>query len=148
MEHGADIGLAFDGDADRCFVIDEKGNAVTPSAVTALVAEREIARAKAEGNEEPVIIYNLITSKAVPEPVEKLGGRAVKTRVGHSFIKAVTAKENGVRWRAPAHYYFKDFFNADTGMLAAMHVLAALGGDDKPSPRSARSTPVRCLRRD
>lgn len=96
VEHGADIGLAFDGDADRCFVIDEKGEPVTPSAVTALVAEREIARAKAEGNEEPVIIYNLITSKAVPELVEKLGGRAVKTRVGHSFIKAVMAKENGV----------------------------------------------------
>ena len=74
VEHGADIGLAFDGDADRCFVIDEKGNAVTPSAITALVAEREIARAKAEGNEQPVIIYNLITSKAVPELVEKLGG--------------------------------------------------------------------------
>ncbi len=81
VEHGADIGLAFDGDADRCFVIDEKGEPVTPSAVTALVAEREIARAKAEGNEEPVIIYNLITSKAVPELVEKLGYRAVKTRV-------------------------------------------------------------------
>ena len=116
VEHGADIGLAFDGDADRCFVIDEKGEPVTPSAVTALVAEREIARAKAEGNEEPVIIYNLITSKAVPELVEKLGGRAVKTRVGHSFIKAVMAKENGVfGGEHSAHYYFKDFFNADTG---------------------------------
>ena len=142
VKHGADIGLAFDGDADRCFVIDEKGNAVTPSAVTALVAEREIARAKADGNAEPVIIYNLITSKAVPELVEKLGGRAVKTRVGHSFIKAVMAKENGVfGGEHSAHYYFKDFFNADTGMLAAMHVLAALGGGDEPSPRLARSTP-------
>ena len=129
VEHGADIGLAFDGDADRCFVIDEKGNAVTPSAITALVAEREIARAKAEGNEQPVIIYNLITSKAVPELVEKLGGRAVKTRVGHSFIKAVMAEESGIfGGEHSAHYYFKDFFNADTGMLAAMHVLAALGG--------------------
>mgnify|MGYP000880291242 FL=1 len=129
VEHGADIGLAFDGDADRCFVIDEKGNAVTPSAITALVAEREIARAKAEGIEQPVIIYNLITSKAVPELVEKLGGRAVKTRVGHSFIKAVMAEESGIfGGEHSAHYYFKDFFNADTGMLAAMHVLAALGG--------------------
>ena len=143
VEHGADIGLAFDGDADRCFVIDEKGEPVTPSAVTALVAEREIARAKAEGNEEPVIIYNLITSKAVPELVEKLGGRAVKTRVGHSFIKAVMAEENGVfGGEHSAHYYFKDFFNADTGMLAAMHVLAALGGSDQPlSEISARCTP-------
>ena len=143
VEHGADIGLAFDGDADRCFVIDEKGEPVTPSAVTALVAEREIARAKAEGNEEPVIIYNLITSKAVPELVEKLGGRAVKTRVGHSFIKAVMAEENGVfGGEHSAHYYFKDFFNADTGMLAAMHVLAALGGSDEPlSEISAKYSP-------
>ena len=110
-------------------MIDEKGNAVTPSAITALVAEREIARAKAEGIEQPVIIYNLITSKAVPELVEKLGGRAVKTRVGHSFIKAVMAEESGIfGGEHSAHYYFKDFFNADTGMLAAMHVLAALGG--------------------
>lgn len=133
VEHGADIGLAFDGDADRCFVIDEKGEPVTPSAITALVAEREIARAKAEGNNEPVIIYNLITSKAVPELVEKLGGRVVKTRVGHSFIKAVMASENGVfGGEHSAHYYFKDFFNADTGMLAAMHVLAALGEVDTP----------------
>ena len=143
VEHGADIGLAFDGDADRCFVIDEKGEPVTPSAVTALVAEREIARAKAEGNEEPVIIYNLITSKAVPELVEKLGGRAVKTRVGHSFIKAVMAEENGVfGGEHSAHYYFKDFFNADTGILAAMHVLAALGGSDQPlSEISAKYSP-------
>ena len=143
VEHGADIGLAFDGDADRCFVIDEKGEPVTPSAVTALVAEREITRAKAEGNEEPVIIYNLITSKAVPELVEKLGGRAVKTRVGHSFIKAVMAEENGVfGGEHSAHYYFKDFFNADTGMLAAMHVLAALGGSDEPlSEISAKYCP-------
>ncbi|MGH1977492.1 phosphomannomutase/phosphoglucomutase [Rothia sp. L_38] len=133
VEHGADIGLAFDGDADRCFVIDEKGEPVTPSAITALVAEREIARAKAEGNDEPVIIYNLITSKAVPELVEKLGGRAIKTRVGHSFIKAVMAEESGVfGGEHSAHYYFKDFFNADTGMLAAMHVLAALGEGEQP----------------
>lgn len=133
VEHGADLGIAFDGDADRCFIVDEKGDAVTPSAITALVAEREIARAKAEGNDEPVIIYNLITSKAVPELVEKLGGKAIKTRVGHSFIKAVMAEENGVfGGEHSAHYYFKDFFNADTGMLAAMHVLAALGEDDKP----------------
>lgn len=133
VEHGADIGLAFDGDADRCFVIDEKGEPVTPSAITALVAEREIKRAQAEGNDTPVIIYNLITSKAVPELVEKLGGRAIKTRVGHSFIKAVMAEEKGVfGGEHSAHYYFKDFFNADTGMLAALHVLAALGEVETP----------------
>lgn len=133
VEQGADIGLAFDGDADRCFVIDEKGQPVTPSAIAALVAEREIARAQAEGNSEPVIIYNLITSKAVPELVEAKGGRAVKTRVGHSFIKGVMASEQAVfGGEHSAHYYFKDFFNADTGMLAAMHVLAALGHQDHP----------------
>lgn len=132
VEHGADIGLAFDGDADRCFVIDEKGEPVSPSAITAIVAEREIKRAQAEGEAEPVVIYNLITSKAVPELVEKLGGRSVKTRVGHSFIKAVMASEGGIfGGEHSAHYYFKDFFNADTGMLAAMHVLAVLGNSDK-----------------
>lgn len=132
-EHGADIGLAFDGDADRCFVIDENGDPVSPSAITALVARREIARAKALGEETPVIIHNLITSRAVPELVEKDGGRAVVTRVGHSFIKAVMAVEGAVfGGEHSAHYYFRDFFNADTGMLAAMHVLAALGTQNLP----------------
>ncbi|WP_300342683.1 phosphomannomutase/phosphoglucomutase [Nesterenkonia sp.] len=132
VEHGADIGLAFDGDADRCFVIDERGEPVSPSAVTALVARREIARAQASGEHQPVIIHNLITSKAVPELVERAGGRAVQTRVGHSYIKAVMAEESAVfGGEHSAHYYFRDFFNADTGMLAAMHVLAALGEQDR-----------------
>nr|WP_243729131.1 phosphomannomutase/phosphoglucomutase [Nesterenkonia sphaerica] len=130
-DHGADIGLAFDGDADRCFVIDEHGEPVSPSAITALVARREIVRARAGGEEEPVVIHNLITSRAVPEVVERAGGRAVETRVGHSFIKAVMAQESAVfGGEHSAHYYFRDFFNADTGMLAAMHVLAALGEQD------------------
>lgn len=138
VEHGADIGLAFDGDADRCFVIDEKGAPVSPSAITALVARREIARAKAEGEDTPVIIHNLITSRAVPELVEADGGRAVVTRVGHSFIKAVMASEGAVfGGEHSAHYYFRDFFNADTGMLAAMHVLAALGEQEQPLSRLA-----------
>lgn len=133
VERGADLGLAFDGDADRCFVIDEKGAPVSPSAVTALVARREIARAKADGEETPVIIHNLITSRAVPELVEADGGRPVMTRVGHSFIKAVMASEGAVfGGEHSAHYYFRDFFNADTGMLAAMHVLAALGEQEQP----------------
>lgn len=133
VEHGADIGLAFDGDADRCFVIDNNGDPVTPSAIAALVAEREITRAQADGEQQPVVIYNLITSKAVPELVTARGGRPVKTRVGHSFIKAVMASEGGVfGGEHSAHYYFRDFFNADTGMLAAMHVLAALGEQDRP----------------
>ena len=129
VEHDADIGLAFDGDADRCFVVDERGTPISPSAITALVASREIARAQAAGEAEPVIIHNLITSRAVPELVTAEGGRAVRTRVGHSFIKAVMASEGAVfGGEHSAHYYFRDFFNADTGMLAAMHVLAALGG--------------------
>lgn len=142
-EHQADIGLAFDGDADRCFVVDEHGTPVTPSAITAMVAVREIARAKAAGESTPVIIYNLITSKVVPEAVEAAGGRAIKTRVGHSFIKAYMAEHGAVfGGEHSAHYYFRDFFNADTGMLAAMHVLAMLGTADVPaSTLAAEYTP-------
>lgn len=133
VKHGADIGLAFDGDADRCFVIDELGAPLSPSAVTALVARREIARAKALGEEHPTVIHNLITSRAVPELITHDGGRPVRTRVGHSFIKATMAAEGAVfGGEHSAHYYFRDFFNADTGMLAAMHVLAALGEQDGP----------------
>ena len=133
VEHGADIGLAFDGDADRCFVIDEKGNPVSPSAITGMVARREIARTQAAGEEQPVIIHNLLTSRAVPELVVQDGGRPVRTRVGHSFIKAVMAEEGAVfGGEHSAHFYFRDFWNADTGMLAAMHVLAALGEQDQP----------------
>jgi len=133
LEHGADMGLAFDGDADRCFVIDERGLPLSPSAITALVAVREIARVQAAGEENPVIIHNLITSKAVPEFVTKSGGTPVMTRVGHSFIKAEMASQGAVfGGEHSAHYYFRDFYNADTGMLAAMHVLAALGEQDLP----------------
>ncbi|BCW84142.1 phosphomannomutase/phosphoglucomutase [Arthrobacter sp. NicSoilE8] len=133
LEHGADIGLAFDGDADRCFVVDETGRAVSPSAITAMIAVREIARAQAQGEAAPTVIHNLITSRAVPEFVEQAGGRPVRTRVGHSFIKARMAEENAVfGGEHSAHYYFRDFYNADTGLLAAMHVLAALGEQDAP----------------
>jgi phosphomannomutase len=139
VEVGADIGLAFDGDADRCFVIDEKGEPVSPSAITGMVARREIARARAQGEEKPSIIHNLLTSRAVAELVEHDGGRAVRTRVGHSFIKAVMAKEGAVfGGEHSAHFYFRDFWNADTGMLAAMHVLAALGEQDGPLSDLAR----------
>ncbi|MGW4715046.1 phosphomannomutase/phosphoglucomutase [Nocardia sp. NPDC004260] len=127
-ESGADIGLAFDGDADRCFVVDENGDPVAPSAITALVAERELAK-------EPgaVIIHNLITSRAVPELVHELGGTPVRTRVGHSFIKQEMAATGAVfGGEHSAHYYFRDFWGADSGMLAALHVLAALGEKDRP----------------
>lgn len=125
---GADIGLAFDGDADRCFVIDERGDPVSPSAITALVATRELAR-----HPGSTILYNLISSRAVPEIVTDAGGVPVRTRVGHSFIKARMAETGAVfGGEHSAHYYFADFFRADTGMLAALHVLAALGGQDRP----------------
>ncbi|MDQ4037718.1 MAG: phosphomannomutase/phosphoglucomutase [Actinomycetota bacterium] len=127
-EVAADVGLAFDGDADRCFVIDERGEPLSPSAVTALVAVRELSRHPGE-----VIIHNLITSRAVPEIVAEHGGRPVRTRVGHSYIKAEMARTNAVfGGEHSAHYYFRDFWRADTGMLAALHVLAALGEQDRP----------------
>ncbi len=125
---GADIGLAFDGDADRCFVIDERGEPVTPSAVTALVAVRELARVPGSA-----VIHNLISSRAVPEIVREHGGTPIRTRVGHSFIKAEMASTGAVfGGEHSAHYYFRDFWCADTGMLAALHVLAALGEQDRP----------------
>ncbi|MGW9453517.1 MULTISPECIES: phosphomannomutase/phosphoglucomutase [unclassified Streptomyces] len=124
LAEGADIGLAFDGDADRCFVVDERGEPVSPSAITALVAARELAK-----HPGGTIIHNLITSWSVPEVVREQGGEAVRTRVGHSFIKEEMAKTGAIfGGEHSAHYYFRDFWNADTGMLAALHVLAALGG--------------------
>ncbi|MGH8970622.1 MAG: phosphomannomutase/phosphoglucomutase, partial [Actinomycetes bacterium] len=128
LAEAADIGLAFDGDADRCFVVDERGEPVSPSAVTALVAVRELARAPGS-----TVIHNLITSRAVPEIVREHGGTPVRTRVGHSFIKTEMARTGAVfGGEHSAHYYFRDFWRADTGMLAALHVLAALGEQDRP----------------
>jgi phosphomannomutase len=128
VEKGADIGVAFDGDADRCFIVDEKGDAVSPSAICCMIAERYLAQ-----HPGATIIHNLITSKAVPELVTELGGKPVRTRVGHSFIKAQMAGEDAVfGGEHSAHYYFSDFFNADSGMIAALHVLATLGAQDKP----------------
>ncbi|MCH0538477.1 phosphomannomutase/phosphoglucomutase [Streptomyces sp. MUM 203J] len=125
---GADLGLAFDGDADRCFVVDERGEPVSPSAITALVAARELAK-----HPGGTVIHNLITSSSVPEVVRENGGIPVRTRVGHSFIKAEMARTGAIfGGEHSAHYYFRDFWNADTGMLAALHVLAALGGQDGP----------------
>jgi phosphomannomutase len=127
-EHKADIGLAFDGDADRCFVVDERGEVVNPSVLTALIAARELGR-------EPgaTIIHNLITSRAVPEMITEHGGAPVRTRVGHSFIKAKMAETNATfGGEHSGHFYFRDFWFADSGMLAALHTLAALGHDDRP----------------
>jgi phosphomannomutase len=130
-ETGADIGLAFDGDADRCFLVDERGELVSPSVLTALIAARELAK-------EPgaTIIHNLITSRAVPEIVEELGGKPVRTRVGHSFIKATMAETDAVfGGEHSGHFYFRDFWRADSGMLAALHALAALAEQDAPLSR-------------
>ena len=129
---GADLGLAFDGDADRCFVVDEKGGIVDPSTLTALIATRELA--KAPGS---TIIHNLITSRAVPEIVLEHGGKPVRTRVGHSFIKATMAQSNAIfGGEHSGHFYFRDFWKADSGMLAAMHALAALGEAPKSTTLS------------
>ena len=128
VDSSADAGLAFDGDADRCFVVDERGSVVPPSVLTALIAVRELAR-------EPgaTIIHNLITSKAVPEIVAEHGGTPVRTRVGHSFIKAVMSEHGAIfGGEHSGHFYFRDFWFADSGMLAALHVLAALGGQARP----------------
>jgi phosphomannomutase len=127
-ETGADVGLAFDGDADRCFVVDERGEIVSPSVLTALIAARELGK-------EPggTVIHNLITSHAVPELVRELGGTPVRTRVGHSFIKATMAETGAVfGGEHSGHFYFRDFWRADSGMLAALHTLAALGSQDGP----------------
>jgi phosphomannomutase len=128
LESGADVGLAFDGDADRCFVVDERGEIVSPSVLTALIAVAELAR-------EPgaTVIHNLITSRAVPEIVTEHGGTPVRTRVGHSFIKAEMARAGAIfGGEHSGHFYFRDFWFADSGMLAALHVLAALGSQDGP----------------
>jgi len=124
----ADIGLAFDGDADRCFLVDERGELVSPSTLTALIAARELAK-------EPgaTVIHNLITSRAVPEIVTELGGTPVRTRVGHSYIKATMAETDAIfGGEHSGHFYFRDFWRADSGMLAALHAMAALAETDRP----------------
>ena len=133
LETGADLGLAFDGDADRCFVIDERGEAVSPSTLTALIAARELVKHPGAS-----IIYNLITSKAVPEVVIEKGGVPIRSRVGHSFIKATMAQTNAVfGGEHSGHFYFRDFWRADSGMLAALHAMAALGETSDGTPLSS-----------
>jgi phosphomannomutase len=121
-KHKADIGLAFDGDADRCFLVDEKGDLVNPSALTALIADRALAT-----DPGSTIIYNLISSRSVREVVEENGGTAVRSRVGHSYIKKLMAETAAIfGGEHSGHFYFRDFWRADSGMLAALHALAAL----------------------
>jgi len=121
-KHEADIGLAFDGDADRCFLVDEKGDLVNPSALTALIADRALA-----SDPGSTIIYNLISSRSVKEVIEENGGTAVRSRVGHSYIKKMMADTGAIfGGEHSGHFYFRDFWRADSGMLAALHALAAL----------------------
>ena len=126
-KHSADLGLAFDGDADRCFLVDELGNCVDPSALTALIAARELAK-----RPKSTIIYNLISSRAVKEVIEENGGKAVRSRVGHSYIKKLMAETGAIfGGEHSGHFYFKEFWRADSGMLAALHAIAALGESKK-----------------
>ena len=144
VEHGADLGLAFDGDADRCFVIDELGQPVTPSAVAAIVALREITRVRAQGETGEIrIVHNLITSRIVPETIIAAGATPVRTKVGHSLIKDVMHETGAIfGGEHSAHYYFRDFWGADNGMLAAMHLIAQFGEYDGPlSALAAQFTP-------
>ncbi len=144
VEHGADLGLAFDGDADRCFVVDELGQPVTPSAVAAIVALREITRVRAAGETGDIrVIHNLITSRVVPETITAAGAIPVRTKVGHSLIKDVMHETGAIfGGEHSAHYYFRDFWGADNGMLAAMHLIAQFGQYDGPmSALAAEFTP-------
>ncbi len=127
IKEKADIGLAFDGDADRCFLIDEKGELVNPSALTALIAVRELKRKPGS-----TIIYNLISSKAVPEIILENGGKPLRSRVGHSFIKKMMADSNAIfGGEHSGHFYFSDFWRADSGMLAALFALTELASEKK-----------------
>jgi phosphomannomutase len=137
LAEGADIGLAFDGDADRCFLVDERGELVSPSALTGLVAARELAKHPGSS-----VIHNLITSRAVPEVIRENGGVPVRTRVGHSFIKARMAETGAVfGGEHSGHFYFREFWNADSGMLAALHTIAALGGSPQGTTLSSMLAP-------
>ena len=118
----ADIGLAFDGDADRCFLIDQAGELVNPSALTALIAAREL-----KAKPGATIIYNLISSKAVAEVIAEHGGIGVRSRVGHSYIKNLMAESGAVfGGEHSGHFYFKNFWRADSGMLAGLYAIAEL----------------------
>ena len=127
LKNGADLGLAFDGDADRCFIVDEKANAINPSDLTALIAERELKK-----HPGSTVIYNLISSRAVLEVIEENGGVGLRSRVGHSYIKKMMADSKAIfGGEHSGHFYFDGFWRADSGALAALHAIAALGESDK-----------------
>jgi phosphomannomutase len=126
IDQKADLGLAFDGDADRCFLVDERGVAVNPSALTSLIAQRELIKHPGSS-----IIYNLISSRAVQEVIDENGGVGLRSRVGHSYIKKMMAESGAIfGGEHSGHFYFKEFWRADSGALAALHAIAALGESD------------------
>ena len=126
IDQKADLGLAFDGDADRCFLVDERGVAVNPSALTSLIAHRELIKRPGSS-----IIYNLISSRAVQEVIDENGGVGLRSRVGHSYIKKMMAESGAIfGGEHSGHFYFKEFWRADSGALAALHAIAALGESD------------------
>ena len=126
-KHKADLGLAFDGDADRCFLVDENGDAINPSDLTSLIAHRELLK-----NPGATVIYNLISSRAVLEVIQENGGTGLRSRVGHSYIKAMMAESGAIfGGEHSGHFYFKEFWRADSGALAALHAIAALGETKK-----------------
>jgi phosphomannomutase len=128
VKQGADLGLAFDGDADRCFVVDERGEPVSPSTLAAIVANLEIERARGMGETDVTVLVGHLASRMVTETVLASGARASRTKVGHSLIKAQMLEENAVFGAEhSAHYYFRDFWFADSGLLAAMHFIKSLG---------------------
>ena len=140
LEHGADLGLAFDGDADRCFAVDEKGAAVSPSALAAIVSKREISRVAALGEKNITVLHNLLTSRYVAETIEASGATPLRTKVGHSLIKDAMADSGAVfGGEHSAHYYFRDFFGADNGMLAALHLVSELASQSRPMSELAAS---------
>jgi len=140
VAEGADIGLAFDGDADRCFAVDEKGTAVSPSAVASIVSRREVQRVSRLGEKDIVVIHNALTSSFVAEAIEQAGATPHRTKVGHSLIKDQMAATGAVfGGEHSAHYYFRDFWGADNGMLAAMHLISELGNSHLSTSELARA---------
>jgi phosphomannomutase len=128
VDLGADVGLAFDGDADRVFLVDDQGGPVSGSTTTAIVAAGILDRHPGE-----TVVHNLICSRAVPEIIREHGGMPVRTRVGHSFIKQVMAETGAIfGGEHSAHYYFRDNWRADSGSIAALCVLEQLSLADKP----------------
>ncbi len=137
LANQADLGLAFDGDADRCFLVDEKGDLVDPSLLSALIAQREIVK-----NPGATIIYSLISSRIVPETILANGGKPLRSRVGHSFIKSMMAESGAVfAGEHSGHFYFEKFWGADSGALAALHTLAALGSTNTGTTLSQLLSP-------